>query len=311
MTGWLRNVFGADKANDAAQAASQTQATAATEAANLSLESQREALAWLQQRESVPMGIRDDALRGLADFYEVPGAPEQRKTQEQLIQEAMSSPLYGAIMGTQRAGEQAILRNRSATGGLRSGNTQGALTDYGQQTANRALLDSFGEAQATNNADIARADALRGLHLTGLSGLAGLEGNDNAIASLTANMGATQGQGVLNAANARSGGIVAGAQSQNDALNNVFNTLLGFGQMAAGAGWFSDIRLKDNIHYLGKRGGFDFYGWTWNEIAREKFSLEGNAQGVIAHHIFEEYPDVIGEHEGYLTVHYDMLMEAA
>ena len=72
------------------------------------------------------------------------------KDQGQLIQDAQGSPLYAAIMGTQQAGEQAILRNQSATGGLRGGGTIGKLTDYGQQTANRALLDSFGVAQESD-----------------------------------------------------------------------------------------------------------------------------------------------------------------
>lgn len=275
MTGWLRNTFGADKANDAQRLATEQAAAGQTEALN-----------YLKQREELPMGIRDDALRGLADFYQVPGQP---KTQDQLIQEAMSSPLYAAIMGTQKAGEGAILRNQSATGGLRSGTTQGALTDFGQQTANRALLESFGQAQE-------RDDYTRALNLTGLSGLAGLEGNDQAIAGLTANIGNTRAQGTI-----------AGAQTQTSALNNAFNTVLGFGQMLAGAGAFSDIRLKDNIRYVGKHQGFDIYGWDWNATALNKFGLEGSAQGVIAHHVFEEYPEAIGEHEGYLTVRYDML----
>lgn len=203
MTGWLRNVFGADKANDA-QIKATSQAVAG----------QQEALDYLKQREQLPMQIRDEALTGLRDFYQVPGQP---KTQQDLIAEAMSSPLYAAIMGTQRAGEGAILRNASATGGLRSGTSQGALTDFGQQTANRALLESFGQAQQ-------RDDYGRALNLTGLSGLAGLQGNDQAIAGLTAGIGQTRAQGTLGQ-----------AQTQTAATGNAINTLLGIGKIVAGA----------------------------------------------------------------------------
>jgi len=158
------------------------------------------------------MQIRDQALRGLSDYYQVPGQP---KDQQALIAEAMNSPLYAAIMGTQKAGEGAILRNASATGGLRSGNTNGALTDYGQQTANRALLDSFNQAQS-------REDYNQKLNLTGLTGLAGITGNDNAIAGLTADIGQT-----------KAAGTVAQANTQTGALNNAFSTLLGIGSIAA------------------------------------------------------------------------------
>lgn len=205
MTGWLRNRFGADKANDA-QLAATGQAVAG----------QKEALDYLKSREEVPMGIRDEALKGLAGFYEVPG---QAKSQDMLLEEALNSPLYKAIMGTQGAGESAILRHASMTGGVRGGNTQGALTDFGQQTANRALLESFNEVQE-------RDDYGRALNLTGVAGLAGLQGNDNAIANLTAGIGRTKAEGTL-----------GGAQTQLTATNDAFKTLLGFGQMAAGAGW--------------------------------------------------------------------------
>lgn len=302
MTGWLRNTFGADKANDAQVSATNTAANAATEAAKIQADSQREALDYLKEREALPMGIRDEALQGLAGFYQVPGQP---KDQNALIQEAMNSPLYAAIMGTQGAGEQAILRNASATGGLRSGTTNGTLTDFGQQTANRALLESFDQAQR-------RDDYGRALNLTGLSGLAGLTGNDNAIANLMSAIGGTEGQGVLNAGNARAQGTIAQANTQTSALNNALQTILGVGQVAAGfynptTGSFSDIRLKTDIQYLGEHGGFPWYAWKWNDEAKDKLGLEGMSLGVLAHQVYNTHPHAIGEKDGYLTVDYSKL----
>lgn len=158
--------------------------------------------------------------QGGTGFYEPRG-------QDQLIQDAMGSPLYAAIMGTQRAGEQTILRNASATGGLRSGNSNGALTDFGQQTANRALLESFYQAQGRDDYNVARSDRDRGLHLAGLTGLAGLQGNDQAIANLTSNIGTTSANGVMNAGNAAAGGILGSAQAMQQGTQNSINNVLG------------------------------------------------------------------------------------
>lgn len=179
-------------------------------------------------------------------------APQYRdaKGQDQLISEAMNSPLYAAIMGTQRAGEQSILRNASATGGLRSGNANGALTDFGQQTANRALLDSFGVAQASDRFGLLRDDVQRnfvqgqanydrqqagseyyreqGIPLSVLTGLAGLSGNENAIAGLTSDIGATTAAGMTGSAQALQ-------QGNQNAINNLMG-IAGLGIQAYGNG---------------------------------------------------------------------------
>lgn len=271
MTGWLRNVFGADKANDAQ--------VAATEAA---LAGDQQALDYLKQREQLPMQLRDEALQGLAGFYEVPGQP---KSQDQLIQEAMSSPLYGAIMGTKQDAVDEQARYASATGGLRSGNAQVAFGREAQRISNDALLESFNQVQK-------RDDYSRALNLGGLGALAGLESNDAAIASIMSDMGSTKAQGILGQ-----------GQTQTSATNNAFNTLIGLGQVAAA---FSDIRLKENIRAIGYKDGFWWYGWDWNDEAAT-LGLEGSAVGLLAHEVFEVNPDAVEAEKGYLKVRYDML----
>ena len=272
MTGWLRNVFGADQAADAQRLATEQ-----------AVEGQQEALDYLREREAVPIAIRDEALQGLSGFYQVPG---DFPTQDELIEEAYSSPLYRAIIGSREAGEEAILRNASATGGLRSGDTNRALSDYNMQLENRALLEAFNQSEQ-------RADYERGLNLQGLTGLAGLTGNENAIASLTSGIGQTRAQGTIGQ-----------AQTQTDALNNAFDTILGIGQIAAPV--FSDIRLKENIEFIGNRDGFKWYRWDWNKEA-ESLGYEGWSVGVMAHQINEQYPEAVGEKEGYLVIDYNLL----
>ncbi len=203
-------------AGDAADSASEASMNASQVQAN----SQREALAYLKQRNLIPDQIRDKSLQSLADYYKVPGEAQAPKSQQDLINEAMNSQLYASIMGTQKAGENTILRNASAVG-LRSGNTAGALTDFGAQTANRALLSSYDAAQTRDNSEVARSDLERQRMLTGLGGLAQLPNADASIAKLTSDIGTTNANG-----------IVAAGQAQQQGTQNGVNDLLGFGNLA-------------------------------------------------------------------------------
>lgn len=298
-------VAGAVIGGVAAHQSSKKAADATKRAAGTSADAQMEALEYMREREAIPQEIREKTLLGLQDFYQV---PDQPASQEELITQARQSPLYGAIMGTQEAGEEAILRNASATGGLRSGRSNARLSDYGMQLENQALLQSFQQAQQ-------RDDYERNLNLQGLSGLAQLPSNANAIAQQMGNIGQTQAMGIQGAAQARQQG-----------MQNILGNTLGFANLGlqaygmrqnqndgTGAGadggsgfWFSDVRLKDGIEFVGERGGFNFYRWTWNEEAKA-LGLEGEAEGVLAHEVAETHPEAIGLHDDYITVSYDAL----
>jgi len=189
-------------------------------------------------------------------------------------------------MGGQQAGEQSILRNAAATGGLRSGNAKGALTDYGSQLENRALLTSYND------------------QLQGIQGLANQRLNTNAIAQGIAAPGATLGQGAI----AQSQIQQQGQQNANTAISNAFGSgLNAYAQYA-----YSDIRLKKNIKYVGLIGEHNIYAWEWNEEAAE-LGLFGHSSGVMAHEVYEYMPDVIAEVNGYIAVYYPAmnLLEAA
>ena len=272
MTGWLRGVFGADDAADAAREGSEIAALA-----------QEEGLEYLKDREQIPNAMRDQALTGLGAYYQVPG---QQLGQQELIDQARQSPLYASIMGTQEKGEEALMRNASATGGLRSGGNQHDIYKYSQQLEQDALLSSYDE-------QVRRQDYERGLNLQGLTGLAGISGNENAIAGLTAGIGKTRAQGLTGAAQAKVDGTQAG-----------IDTILGIGSMAATA--FSDIRLKDDIRFLAVVEGFNVYGWTWNDLA-SKLGLEGECSGVLAHEVHETHPEATTEKSGYIQVDYGKL----
>lgn len=61
------------------------------------------------------------------------GGPEQ---QQAAIEQLKQSPYYQSLYG---AGEEAILQNASATGGLRGGNTQRSLADFGRDTLSQTI----------------------------------------------------------------------------------------------------------------------------------------------------------------------------
>jgi hypothetical protein len=127
--------------------------------------------------------------------------------QQDLIQQARTSPLYGAMMGGREAGEEAIMRRAGATGGLRSGNVQEAMYDYNTQLQNQALLQSYNQ------------------QLQGLQGLAGLPSYAPQIRTL--------GQGVSGAGQTIAQGQVAAGQAQQQGLQGISSIIgAGMGQIA-------------------------------------------------------------------------------
>jgi len=67
------------------------------------------------------------ALGGQGDLLGLNGSGAQQSSIEAL----KASPLYQSLFGN---GQDALLANASATGGLRGGNTQGALANFGRDT---------------------------------------------------------------------------------------------------------------------------------------------------------------------------------
>jgi hypothetical protein len=247
-------------------------AKASKEAARTSADAQMAGLDYLKEREAIPQELREDSLTQLANIYGIGDDPNAAKS---FVAGLKDNPLYKAILGTRGAGESAILRNASATGGLRSGNTSAQLTDYSQQLENQALLNTYNQ------------------QISGLGGLAQLPSMAPQIATGMAGIGNTLAQGQI-----------AAAQAQQTGQQNMMNNLMGFGQLGIQAYQASDIRLKDNIEKTGEANGFNVYSWTWNQIAKAVFGLEGSASGVMADEVEAIRPDLIMVVDGYKTVNY-------
>jgi len=92
------------------------------------------------------------------------------------IASLMNSPLYESLF---RNGEQAILQNGSATGGLRGGNIQGSLANFGRDTLSQVIQNQIanlsGVAGAGQNASnvLSAANQNTGQSLAGLYGSIG------------------------------------------------------------------------------------------------------------------------------------------
>jgi hypothetical protein len=135
------------------------------------------------------------------------------QAQQAAISGIEQSPYFQA---TAKQGENAILQNASATGGLRGGNTQGALAQF-----RPALLNSLVQQQYQNLGGITSL----GQNSAAQQGNAGMQSANN-IGNLLAQGGAAQ-----------AGGYIGQANAQNQLIGNLTN-LGGLGLGAYNAGLF-------------------------------------------------------------------------
>ena len=248
---------------------------AAIQASRPAVKAQRNALRYLKQTERIPQRYREEALGDIRGAYSGTG-----EEQQQIIDRAISSPLYGAIMGGQEAGEEAILRNAAMTGGMRSGNVQSNLYDYNTQLENQALLQSYNQ------------------QMGGLQSLAGLPSLAPQIAQGISGIGTTLGQGQI-----------AAAQAQQQGTQNMYSNIMGSAQLgvsAYGAGMFCDRRLKTKIKLIGEHNGFKMYKWDWNIVA-QKMGLTGNTIGYLADEVYIKRPDAVSIKDMFMFIDYGKL----
>lgn len=128
------------------------------------------------------------------------------EAQQEFVTQQQQSPFFQALA---QQGEESILQNASATGGLRGGNVQGALAQF-----RPALLNQFLEQQY---------ERLGGLTRLGQASAAGV----GSAGMQTAN---NIGQAYTQAGQAQAGSILG----QANAFNQALNTITGFGTSATG-----------------------------------------------------------------------------
>jgi hypothetical protein len=105
-------------------------------ASDRSIEAQDRALADLRKQLAPYSAAGEQGLRGQQDLLGL-GAPG---AQTDAIQKISQSDQFKALS---QEGENAILQNASATGGLRGGNTQGALAQFRPQLLNQLIDQQY------------------------------------------------------------------------------------------------------------------------------------------------------------------------
>jgi len=159
----------------------------ASQAANAQQQSNAAAVAE-QQREydtsrsdfAPYLGIGTSALGPLGDLIGLNG----NDAAQSAIEALKNSPMYQSLFNN---GQEAILQNASATGGLRGGNTQFALANFGRDTLSQVLSDQF-----------ARLGGLAGLGQNAAGSIASLGQNKaNQISSLFQQSGNAQASSAL------------------------------------------------------------------------------------------------------------------
>ncbi len=196
------------------------------------------------------------------------------EAQQQAQSEVEESPAQKFIRDRQ---QRALLRNASAIGGLGGGNVRSALQE---QAAGFAMQDAENQFN--------RLASLTGGAQVGVGNVGQFGGQaTNAITNLLGQQG-----------NAIASGIFGQQQARQQGTNNA----LAIGGALAAA--FSDERLKDNVRKIGKMGDLNIYEWEWKSTGKTD-------RGFIAQEVKEKHPELVEEHNGFLKVNYEKVMEVA
>lgn len=198
-------VGGAVNANKQKKAA-QTAAGQQSESTELGIEEQRRQFDAMQKLLAPYVAGGEQGLAGQKAFLGLNGQPAQQNA----VDAIQNSAQFGAL---QKQGENAILQNASATGGLRGGNVQGALAQFRPQ-----LLNSLIDQQYSR---------LGGLTQMGQASAAGVGAGGmqtgNSITALLQQQGAAQ-----------AGASLASGAANSQMVNGVTNA---FGQFVGGGGF--------------------------------------------------------------------------
>lgn len=176
--------------------AAKNAATAQTEASEQGMEEQRRQFDAVQKLLSPYVAGGEQGLSGQKDFLGLNGQPAQKKA----IDGIQNSAQFGAMV---QQGENSLLQNASATGGLRGGNTQGALAQFRPNILSGLIDQQYGRLGGLAQMGQASAAGV---------GAAGMQTGDN-ITSLLGQIGSAQAGSALaqGRANAQMGNSVANA----------------------------------------------------------------------------------------------------
>ena len=195
----IGGITGAKQAGEAGMAAAQIQG----QSAEAGIEEQRRQFDALTELMSPYVAAGTGALEGQQALAGLQGADAQ----QQAILGLEQSPQFQAMVGQ---GEEALLQNASATGGLRGGNTQAALAQFRPQMLSQMIESQY-------------------------SKLGGLAGMGQASAAGQASAGMQSGSNVANLLQQQGAALAGGQVAQGSVVGNTFGNVANLGGMAIGA----------------------------------------------------------------------------
>lgn len=195
--GIVGGLTGSTKASNAAGQAAQTQAASS----QAGIDEQRRQFNAIMQMMSPYLQAGNSAIGQQQGLLGLQGADAQQGA----INNLMQGPLYQTMLDQ---GQNALLQNASATGGLRGGNTQAAL------------------AQLSPN-------ILAQVYQNQLSNLGGLSQLGQSSAGLQANAGQASAANIGNLLNQQGAALAGGQIAKGNTQSNSFNSLMSLGGLAA------------------------------------------------------------------------------
>ena len=197
-------LYSASKASKAQSKASNSAAAAQSEGDRLAIEEQRRQFDAIQKLLEPYTQAGTKGLSAQQDLLGLNGANKQAAAYDAIA----NSPAMAAYA---QQGENALLQNASATGGLRGGNTQGALAQYRPQLLNQMINQQYAN----------------------LGGMASIGQN---AAAQTGNAGMQTGMNVSNLLQNTGSANAAAAMAQGKADANQWGAVGGiFGQLGGAA----------------------------------------------------------------------------
>lgn len=289
----------AGKAADAQTAASQAQ-----------LAQQKAQFDQIQQLLAPYSQVGTRAVGAQGDLLGLNGADKQGAA----YQAIQNSPAFTSML---QQGQNSILQNASATGGLRGGNTQAALAQFSPQLLNQLIQQQFSQLGGLTSvgqnaaAGVGNAGMQTGNNITSILGQQGQIAAGADLAQGRVGAGIINGLGQIGGGMAGYNGFGGGGGSftSPNMWGSYSNPTSGgggvgidqFGYLggASTAGDYSDVRLKKNIRRIGRSDkGNTLYEWEWKAGG-------GKARGVIAQEVAHVPGAVHYDPSGFLKVNYD------
>ncbi|WP_394659890.1 hypothetical protein [uncultured Novosphingobium sp.] len=225
---FIGGLFGGGAQKKAANQAMQAQTAALNRAIDIGNQQfQQTRSDYMPYTQAGTAAIGDlSALLGLGGLSELGATQAGRDRQAEAIAQLPQGPLYQSLY---RNGEEALLQNAAATGGIRGGNTQRGLADFGSD-----VLANVYQNQLSNLSGVAGL----GLGATGSVASFGANNANNA-AGLTTQIGQAQANNYL----ARGRINAQGWQNAGSFLDSAISA----GLPGAGGGGFSLSKALGSI----------------------------------------------------------------